>query len=213
MPYRVAVLSVTIAVLLPSIAPAQEPGAYMGGSLAVHAQPHDDSDPLGGTTWGGSVLIGAHVSPNVALELETYVSGAFSDDYWYRTSPMLVADVTATRRDTFFAGQLRMRAAPWLEPVVGASYVLEQVSRQATVTAGGSSGRSPYFDDSETRNGFAVVGGLDAPVRVGPRFFIVPSFRVFVATSREAKEFDRLGEDTQTGSVAVRFGIGGRVVF
>lgn len=206
---RVAILSVTLVVLLQSIASAQEPGAYVGGTGAVHVQPHGDSDPLGGTTWSGSVLLGAHVSPGVALECETYFSGAFSNDYSYRPGPSSVVDVTARRRDTFVAFQLRTRVAPSFEPVVGASYVLEQVSRHAAFANGGST----YFDDAETRHGFAVVGGLDAPVSVGPRFSIVPSFRVFVTTSRSAEAFDPLGADTQTGSVAVRFGIGGRVVF
>ena len=94
-----------------------------------------------------------------------------------------------------------------MEPVVGASYVLEQVSRRATLAPGGS----PYFDDSETRHGFALVGGLDAPMKVGPRFLIVPSFRVFVTTSRDAEEFDPLGRDTQTGRFVARVGVGARV--
>ena len=206
---RVVLVSTAIVLRLHAVASAQEPGAYVGGTVAVHVQPRGDSDPLGGATWGGSVLIGAHVSPGVALESETYVSGAFSNAYSYPPSLSVLVDVDARRRDTLFAFQVRMRAAPWLEPVVGGSYVLEQLSRHATVARGGS----PYFDDSETRHGFALVGGLDAPVSVGQRFFIVPSFRVFVATSRGAKELDPLGMDTQTGRVAARFGIGGRAVF
>ena len=187
-------------------ASAQEHGAYVGGTFALHVQPHSETEPLGGKTWGGSVVGGKQISSLIGLEVETYFSGEFSDEYSYNPGPSWSAHVVARRRDTFYSVQLRSRVGSYLEPVVGVSYVLQRPSRHATVQA------TPYFDDSETRGGLAAVGGLDAPINLAPRVYLVPTFRVFLTTLRGADDdvHDPLGWDTKTGRVAVRLGVGVR---
>jgi len=203
---RVTIIACSVLVIGPPAVSAQEPGFYVGGAVVLHAQPHSDTEPLGGNTWGGSVLVGKQVSPRIGLEVETYVSGAFSSEYSYNPGPSWTADVVTKRRDTFFSVQLRSRVASHLEPVLGVSFVWERPSRHATT------GGTPYFDDSDARVGLAAVGGLDAPIRLAPRVYFVPTFRLFLTTSRGPDDdlHDPLGEDTKTGRVAVRVGVGVR---
>jgi hypothetical protein len=203
---RVTIIACLVLVVCPPAVSAQEQGFYVGGAFALHVQPHSDIEPLGGKTWGGSVVVGKQMSSRVGLEVETYFSGEFSDEYSYNPGPSWSAHVVARRRDTFFSVQLRSRVASYLEPVVGVSYVLERPSRHATVLG------TPYFDDSETRSGLAAVGGLDAPIKLASRVYLVPTFRVFLTTLRGADDdvHDPLGWDTKTGRVAVRLGVGVR---
>ena len=202
---RVTIIACLVFAICPPAVSAQERGVYLGGAFALHVQPHGDTEPLGGNTWGGSVVVGKQISSRVGLEVETYFSGAFSNEYSYNPRIGSV-DVVARRRDTFFSVQLRSRVASYLEPVVGVSYVLERPSRHATVLG------TPYFDDSETRSGLAAVGGLDAPIKLASRVYLVPTFRVFLTTLRGADDdvHDPLGWDTKTGRVAVRLGVGVR---
>jgi hypothetical protein len=166
---------------------------------------------LGGEAWGGSALFGVQLSPRVAVEIEPSFGGAYSWQYTYRPSPLLTADVVASRRDTFVPVQIRIRFGA-VEPVVGLGYVHERIRRHATLVGG-----RPYFDDSRSDAGAAVVGGLDAALRIGSQFYFVPTFRVFVAargTDRTGRlAIDPLGADTSTGSVAFRYGAGARVAF
>ena len=171
-------------------------------------QAHSDTEPLGGTTWGGSVLFGVQVSPRVALEFEPSFGGQYSWEYTYRPSPSLIADVVASRRDTFFPVQLRMRAGVF-EPVAGVAYVHASIGRHATI------GSVAYFDDGRSDDGFAAVGGLDAPIRLADRFFFVPTFRMLlrIRSSSQDSIGDPLGEQTRTGALVFRYGAGARVVF
>jgi hypothetical protein len=62
------VLTATIAVFpsvllaFPSIVVAQESRVYVGGTFNFVTQTHSDREPIGGTTQGGSALIGVQVS-------------------------------------------------------------------------------------------------------------------------------------------------------
>ena len=78
------VLTATIAVFpfvllaFPSIVVAQESRVYVGGTFNFVTQTHSDREPIGGTTQGGSALIGVQVSPRVAIEFEPSLAGRYS---------------------------------------------------------------------------------------------------------------------------------------
>jgi hypothetical protein len=175
--------------------------------LALITQTHSESEPLGATSWGGSVLLGVHVAPRLALEFEPSFAGTYSSRYTYRPGPSWTADVVASRRDTYFSFQARTRAGV-LEPVIGVSYVHEKIRRHATT------GGATYFDDERSDGRFAVVGGLDAAFEIAPGFHFVPTLRVVVVMRPESRGGnDPIGSDTSTGSVLFRYGAGARVTF
>src|SRR5215471_6216630 len=126
---RVRLIACAAVLLCQPCALAQEGKAYVGGSAVLHTQPHammdadgSNPEPLGGTTWGASVLVGTQLSPRLAMEFEPCFSGAFSHEYSYQPGPSWSAHEVDSRRDTFFAFQLRTRVAG-LEPIVGVGYV------------------------------------------------------------------------------------------
>ena len=193
-------------VVLPRPAVGQEPRAYAGGTVNFVTATHSDDQPLGGTTVGGSALFGVQVSPRVAIEVEPSFGGSYSWQYTYRPSPSLVATVVASRRDTFFPVQARIRAGV-LEPVVGVGIAHGRIERHATV------GNTPYFDDNRSDNDIALVAGLDAAFKVASNVYIVPTFRVLVVPRGSDSPDDPLGAQTSTGSFIFRYGVGTRVAF
>jgi hypothetical protein len=209
MTLRIAVAIIAL-ISIPSAAAAQDARVYAGGSAALVTQTQGDKDPLGGTTWSGSVGFGMQLSPKFAIEFEPMFNPTDSWEYSYRPSPSLIANVVASRRDTFYSFQLRSRARS-LEPVIGVSYVHGTISRHATTQVG------RYFDDERSDNGVAVVGGLDAALKVAPHLFFVPTFRVFVigrtAGDTSGLQLDPLGEQTRTGFLMFRYGVGARITF
>ena len=184
---------------------AQQNGSfYAGGTLTAFTLTRSDTPPpLGGTTWNGSVFVGGWVSPRVAIEFEPSFGPTFSGQYSYSPAPFLSADVVASRRDTFWAAQLRSRVGV-VEPILGLAYRRTNLQRHATVA-----GR-PYFDDSRTENGFAFVVGVDAPVKIAPHVFLLPTFRLLLKTSGSS---DPLGSQTRAGDLLFRYGAGARVTF
>jgi hypothetical protein len=193
----------TLASVVP--AHAQSP-VYAGGSMAFVTQTGSTFEPnLGGTTWGGSVLVGVEVSPRFRVEFESSFSGAFEGEFTYRPIRFLTARVVTRRRDTFFAGQLRARTG-FLEPVVGLSYVHGRGSRRATIVETGGS----YFDDDWTDHTLALALGLDAGIAVAPRLFFVPTFRLFAVVRPTS---DVIGRDIRGGSFVFRYGAGARITF
>jgi hypothetical protein len=90
-------------------AAAQQPRIYAGGALTLTTQTHSTTEPLGGTTWGGSALFGVEVSPRVAVEVEPSVGGTNSWEYSYRPTASASATVVASRRERFFSAQVRSR--------------------------------------------------------------------------------------------------------
>ena len=203
------VLTATIALLaFPSIVVAQESRVYVGGTFNFVTQTHSDREPIGGTTQGGSALIGVQVSPRLAIEFEPSLAGRNSWQYTYRPSPSLTANVVASRRDTFFPIQARIRLGV-LEPVVGVAFVNGRISRHATVGGG------TYFDDSRSDDNLAFVGGVDAALNLAPHLYLVPTFRVLVSTPGATSDSpgDPLGAQTSAGSFVFRYGAGARVSF
>ena len=202
---RIAVALVAL-IAFPSVAAAQESRVYVGGSFDVVTQTHGDAEPLGGTTWGGSALFGVRVTPRVGIEFEPSFGGPYSWEYSYKPASSLTADVVASRRDTFFSGQARIRLGV-IEPVAGVSYVHGKITRHATI------GSTTYFDDNASEDGIAVVGGVDAALKLASHFYFVPTFRVFLLPRTTPSEFDPFREQTSTGSLAFRYGAGARVTF
>jgi hypothetical protein len=192
--------------VLPSVAAAQQPRAYAGGAFNLVTQTQSGDVPLGGTAGGGSVVFGVQVSPRVAVEFEPSFSFGepFSWEYSYRPTTSSIADVVASRSDSFYSFQVRTRVGI-LEPVVGVSYVHGRISRHATIAG------ATYFDDSRADHGLEAVGGLDAAVKVTPRFFFVPTFRLFARA--QSASGDPLGDQTRTGPLTFRYGAGVRVIF
>ena len=184
---------------------AQQNGSlYAGGTLTGFTQTHSDTVPLGGTAWNGSVFVGGWVSPRVAIEFEPLIGNKrFSRQYSYAPAPFLTANVVASRRDTFWTAQVRTRVGV-VEPILGLAYRRSNLQRQAT-----AAGR-PYFDDSRTENGVAFVLGLDAPVKIAPHVFFLPTFRLLLKSSGSR---DPLGRDTRGGDLLFRYGAGARVTF
>jgi hypothetical protein len=202
------VVAVVALVTFPSFVMAQEARIYVGGTFNLVTQTHSDREPIGGTTHGGSALFGVTVSPHVAIEFEPSFGGRNSWEYTYRPSPSLLARVVASRRDTFFPVQARIRLGV-LEPVLGVGFVYTRISRHATVAEGGT-----YFDDSRTEDNVALVGGVDAALQLVSSLYVVPTFRVlFLATGSPGTLTDPLGAQTSTGSWVFRYGVGARVGF
>jgi hypothetical protein len=202
------VMSLVALLAFPFIVVAQESRVYVGGTLNFVTQTHSDTEPIGGTTQGGSALFGVQVSPRVAIEFEPSLAGRYSWRYTYRPSPSLTANVVASRRDTFFPIQARIRFGA-VEPVVGVAFVHSRISRHATV------GSATYFDDSRSDGNLAFVGGVDAALNLAPHFYVVPTFRVLVSAPGATPDSpgDPLGAQTSTGSLGFRYGAGARVAF
>lgn len=203
---RCLVSIITVLVIVAAHISAQS-RVHVGGTLSgVHQTQADEA--VGGVTWGASALFGVDVSPRIAIEFEPWFGGSHSWEYTYRPGPSRTATVVASRRDTFFSLQVRGRAGV-LEPVAGVSYVRGHISRHAT-----SAGR-PYFDDARLQDGVALLGGLDAGIKLAPRVFFVPTFRVLVVTRTGTPDpfNDPLGDQTTTGPLVFRFGAGARVTF
>ena len=203
------VVAVVALIAFPFIAMAQESRLYVGGTFNLVTQTHSDGEPIGGTTQGGSALFGVQVSPRVAIEFEPSFGGRNSWEYTYRPSPSLLARVVASRRDTFFPVQVRIRLGV-LEPVVGVGFVYTRLSRHATV------GSATYFDESRMDDNVALVGGVDAALKLVSSLYLVPTFRVLVlATGTSSPDLagDPLGAQTSTGSFVFRYGVGTRVAF
>jgi hypothetical protein len=185
----------------PSIVVAQPSSFYVGGTLDVVTQTTSDTNPMGGTTWGGRALVGVLVSPHVALEFEpSFNGGSYSWQYSYRPGPSFTANVVVSRRNGFFSGQARIRYGV-VEPVMGLSYINGRTSRHATI------GTSPYFDDSGSDNGLAAVVGIDAAVPLTAHVSFVPTLRVFTTF------WGGTGPQTSVGALAVRYGAGMRTTF
>ena len=208
---RIVVVALGLQGVLPSTLSAQQSRVYAGGALNLVTRTHTDADPerLGGTVRGGSVVFGVQVSPRVSVEFEPSFGEGYSWEYRYRPTPTLAAFVVASRRDSFFSFQVRTRVGV-LEPVVGLSYLHAKVGRDATLAGG-----APYFDESRTDHGLAVVGGLDAAVRLAPHVYFVPTFRLLAGGrwTPESVSGDPLGNDTRTGLFTFRYGAGVRVTF
>ena len=199
------VVAVVALVAFPFIVAAQESRVYVGGTFNFVTQTHSTTEPLGGTTPGGSVLFGVQVSPRVAIEVEPSFGGRYSWEY-IRPSPSLIAHVVASRRDTFFPVQARFRLGV-LEPVVGIGFVDGKISRHATI------GSTTYFDDSRSDDNLALVAGVDAALELVSDFYLVPTFRVLMSAPGAAPDSpgDPLGAQTSTGSFVFRYGAGARV--
>ncbi len=204
--------TVALLVLVGLAAPthAQQDGPlYAGGAVTAFTQTRSDAQPLGGTTWNGSVFVGGWVSPRLAVEFEPSFGRTFSWQYSYRPGPSFTADVVASRRDTFWAAQVRTRAGV-VEPIFGLAYRHTNLQRHATIA-----GR-PYFDDSRIGSGVAGVLGLDAPVKIAPHVYLLPTFRLFwnfEPGSESSGLSDPLGEQTRSGRLLFRYGVGARVSF
>jgi hypothetical protein len=181
---------------------------YAGGTVTGFTQTRlDKGSQLGGTTWNGSVFVGGWISPRVAIEFEPSFGRTFSGRYSYHlsASPASRVDVVTSRRDTFWAAQVRRRVGG-VEPVLGLAYMRSRLQRRATFSFSGNT----YFDDSGAENSFAFVLGLDAPVKIAPHVFLLPTFRLLLTTSGS---FGPLGRDTNAGDLIYRYGAGARVTF
>jgi hypothetical protein len=204
-------VAVVALVALPSLALAQEPRVYLGGAISLVVQTHSSAEPLGGATLGGSALVGVQISRRVAVEFEPSFGAPYSWEYTYRPSPSLTARVVASRRDTFFPVQARIRLGV-LEPVVGVGFVHGRLSRHATIVT--TIGSTPYFDDSRSEDDLAFVAGVDAALELASRFYLVPTFRVLISPGASPHPLrDPLGANTSTGSFVFRYGVGARVAF
>ncbi|MEN3339065.1 MAG: hypothetical protein V7647_2741 [Acidobacteriota bacterium] len=201
------VLSVVL--VLPSGAVAQQSGVYSAAAFTAATQTHSDyKQPMGGTTWGAAVIVGAWVSPGIGLETETSFGGSRSREYTYLPCiSCTTARVVSSRRDTYFAFQLRTRAGA-LEPVIGVAYAYGRVARHAVMRG------KPYFDERGLNHGIAALMGVDVPLHVSRHLSIVPTFRAFlVAREGGTDSFDPFARDTRTGALAFRYGAGARVAF
>lgn len=202
-------VAVLVLIGLPTWSDAQQnESIYAGGTLSAFTQTHSDPQRLGGTTWNGSVFVGGWVLPRVAIEFEPSFGRTFSWEYSYRPGPSVTADVVASRRDTFWAAQLRTRVGV-IEPVFGLAYV--RTDRQRHATAAGR----PYFDDARLENGVAGVLGLDAPVKIAPHVHLLPTFRLLwnFRSVADSGSSDPFGEQTSAGHLVFRYGAGARVTF
>jgi len=200
-------LLVLAAVSLGAAVPAYpQSRGYAGGAVSFTTETQAATpERLGGTTWSGSVVVGLQVSPRLSVEFEPSFGGEVSaEEYSYRPSTSLLAEVVSRGRDTFFTFQLRGKAG-LLEPIAGMSYVRSRIRRHAALVPGGRT----YFDDEWSHDTVAFVGGIDAAFSVSPRFAIVPAFRVFIVP----RDSPPLSNPVSGGSVVMRTGVGARATF
>ena len=199
-------LVLTVVTLGNAVSAHAQSRPYFGGAVTFVTQTRSTNLQPGGTTWGGSVLFGVPLSPRLSVEFEPLFVGSLAEQYTYSPTPSTSARVITRRRDTFFTFQVRARTG-FLEPVVGVSYVRGAASRQATLI----DPPSPYFDDRQSQHALAVMGGIDAAVRLTSHVFFVPTFRTFVV-ARPSPE-GPIGQQTRGGRFAFQYGAGVRVVF
>jgi hypothetical protein len=201
------IVALAALVTFPGIAVAQDSHAYVGGTVSFVTQTHADDEPLGGTTLGGSALFGMRVSSHVAIECEPSFGGSHSQEYTYRPAPSLIATVVASRRDTVVPVQARLGFGVF-EPVFGVGVAHSTLARHATFANG-----TTYFDDGRSENGLALVAGVDAALRLASHAYLVPTFRMLVVPRASHSGEDPLGEQTSTGWLTFRYGVGARVAF
>jgi hypothetical protein len=205
-PRVVCLLSAVL--VLPSGAAAQQSGVYAAAAFTPATQTHSDKNqPIGGKTWGAAVTVGRWLSPRLALESETSFGGNRSWEYTYQPCISCTAHVVASRRDTYFAFQVRTSAGA-LEPVIGVAYDFARVARHAVMRD------KPYFDDSGTSHGMAAVMGLDVRLQLTRHFSILPTFRAVLAARTDVEgSSSPLSDQTRTGALLLRYGAGARVSF
>src|SRR5215470_3836359 len=97
---RHVLLMILATIACPSIVVAQPSRVYVGGTLDVVTQTESDTNPMGGTTWGGRALVGVRISPHAALEFEPSFNPSYSWQYSYRPGPSFTANVAVSRRNT-----------------------------------------------------------------------------------------------------------------
>ncbi len=199
-------LSAALALAASSVE-AQGARAYAGGTAAWLTQTHSALEPLGGTTWDASLLVGVWMSSHVALEFEPILGRTFSSPYSYRAAPDLVANVVASRRDSYFPVQVRFRLGS-VEPVFGGGYLHATEARHATLSSG-----QLYFDDERSDDSVAVTLGLDVPLSVSRHVAVLPGIRLLAPIRGTGVKSDPIQRDTNTGGVALRYGVGARVDF
>ena len=90
--------------------------------------------------------------------------------------------------------------------MAGLAFVRGQISRHATI------GTGPYFDDSDTDNALALVGGLDVGIPVTSHVYLVPTLRLLLTFTGTAST-GPLESQTETGTLMIRYGAGVRVAF
>jgi hypothetical protein len=202
------IAALVAALLFPQAAIGQEPRVSVGGSVTLVTQTHSDDQQVGGTTLGGSALLGVRVSPRVAIEVEPSFGGSYSREYTYRPSRSSMATVIVSRREMAFPVQARFVVGV-LEPVLGVGVVRSRIARDATFSSG-----TPYFNDSRTDCDLALVAGLDAAFKLASRVYLVPAFRMLMVQRGSSDPFeDPLGQDASTGSFTFRYGVGIRAAF
>ena len=180
---------------------------HADGAIGVAGDPQSPTPVrLGGTTWSGSLGVGADVSRRLAVEVEAAFTGNIdADPYQYKPSLDRLVHVETRGRRTFLSLLVKARAGV-VEPMVGLGYVRSTVRSHATFTDSGTD----YFDSTRAAHGIALVGGLDVAAPVSPRLAIVPTFRLYVVNRGHAPAF---GDIASAGPVVVQAGLGVRVHF
>lgn len=214
-PQRVLAALVSLMTCASLVSAQSSSPLYVGGTLTGYFQQRSDrvislsgEGSLGGDGFGGSVLFGGWVSRRMAIELEASFSPTFSNQFLdIDANPP--ANRVPSRRDTFWSGQLRLRARA-VEPVFGVAYRHSVLRTQVF-----QSGEAP-LDNEVSDNGVAVVLGVDAPLKVASHVDILPTLRMVLAGGRGIMLVAANGSggtDTFTGLVTLRYGAGVRVRF
>src|SRR4051812_17495666 len=197
----------TLPLLVAATATAQS-RLHAGGAFTFAIEPKSDTlEYPGGTTWGGSALLGVGASRRITLEGEVSIDAELTDEYTYRPFQDQSLRVVWTRRDTFYTFQLRWRGGA-LEPVAGFSYIRSTADQNARYIPPVPSNQ-PYFDDHESDNAVGIVAGIDGAIKLSSRAHLVPTFRVVVRPS----EREPLPNTENAGPILFRFGAGVRIAF
>jgi hypothetical protein len=208
-PRRMIASHRVLAVLVPLMACASpasaqsNPRMYAGGTLTGYFQtdtyqPNSGPEPFGGNGWSASGLFGGWVSRWIGVEVESSFGPMFSNQYSTQYS-----NETATRHDTFWTGQVRVRVGA-LEPVFGLAYHHTHFQ----IDTG-----PPYATHLDVSgNGVAPVLGVDAPIRVASRVDVLPTIRVMFADGGGGTETVDAMSLTKR-MLVFRYGVGVRVRF
>ena len=202
----------------PAFASAQQSRLYVQAAVTATTQTHSTEEtraiqqarssitPLGGTRFGGGVIVGIWRGARVALEGEASFAGRYSSHYTFKPGLSSVADADVNRRDTYLSFNVRIKTGV-LEPVAGIGVALANFGVRNSIA-----GRT-YSDVARLKSEPAAVGGVDAAFHTSSHLSILPTFRALIVARPQSFLSDPLVNQTITGRAVFRYGAGARLTF
>jgi hypothetical protein len=167
----------------------QSEKARVTGAAVVSVHNAGESDcpymcnPFGGTAPG--VVVGVQVpsAPSFRVGFEAGFERSIEGGQSQRVSLFGNAQLLTAHRDTTVSGLLTWAPHPTrraaAELVIGGTTAFRHTVRHTVSVLGtGQPQRGPWPDVILDDNKLGVIGGVDIPVRLSPRMFLIPTLRV-----------------------------------